>query len=249
MSKNQLNEHIKKIMSKTEYVLESPSYRAIIDDDFKKYDDPTVAMSGLATNPADTTSDLVEADPIPGEEPQPEADPMGDPAMGAAPDAVDSPMEADPMGDPMAGEAGMDAPTEEPTGIEQEPSADDLQNEIIKQNIEVMKQLNQKVKDLESGIDKLSMQNDALTMKNQDLEKDVEEVREPTNVEKLVSKKEDSHPYYYGLNDMWDGNWFQARRDELGERGMKKLEDGSYIADFDEINKMSDFELDKSFND
>jgi hypothetical protein len=105
-----------------------------------------------------------------------------------------------------------------------------------------MKQLNQKIGDLERMAQQLSAQN----MK---MEKEVDEVREPTNVEKLVQRKDDSHPYYYGLNDMWEGNWFQARRDELGEKGIKKMDDGSYVADFDELPHMSSHDVKDSFND
>jgi hypothetical protein len=53
---------------------------------------------------------------------------------------------------------------------------------------------------------------------------------------------------YYGLNDMWKGNWFQARRDDLGEKGMKQLDDGSYVADFDELPKLTTQEIKDSFN-
>ncbi len=253
----QLKEHISKIMSKSNYVLESPSYRAIIDDDYDTYDDPNALVS-TTPSPVDGTSPLREADPIPGEE----EDPMGDleqdalggdpaaemggeapPPEGGMPDEIPSPEGGEPMADPMAGE---EAPA--PAGEVQTPSPDELQNEIIQKNIDVMRQLNQKIEDLEVGIDQLNVQNQEMVFKTQEMEKEVEEVREPTNVEKLMTKKEDSHPYYYGLNDMWKGNWFQARRDETGDKGMKELDDGSYVADFDEMDQMNDMEIKDSFD-
>lgn len=256
MAKDQLNEHIKKIMSKSNYVLESPSYRAIIDDDFESYDDPNKFMGMDGANPVDGTSPLREEDPLPNDE---EGE-MGDIEM----DAVGAQPSAEPTPDVPAPEMGGEAPipdevetpemgAEEPAptpegGEVTTPSPDELQNEIIKKNIDVMKQLNQKIEDLEMGIGELNNQNRALVAKNAEMEKDVEEVREPTNVEKLTSRKEDSHPYYYGLNDMWKGNWFQARRDQLGERGMKQLDDGSYVADFDEMHKFTDYEIKDSFD-
>jgi hypothetical protein len=182
----------------------------------------------------------LEMDALGGEQPAEEPAPAPEAGMGEpAPDEVAPPE----MGGEMAGElepapeAGVSA-----------PSPDELQNDIIKQNIEVMRQLNDKVQNLESGINQLNMQNSQLMAKNAEMEKEVEEVREPTNVEKLTSRKEDSHPYYYGLNDMWKGNWFQARRDELGERGMKQLDDGSYVADFDEMQQFTDQEINDSFD-
>ena len=170
MAKDQLQEHIKRIMSKSGYVLESPSYRAIIDDDFDSYDDPNALVGG--PQPMSGTSPLREEDPIPGEEEamgdlemdalggeQPPADPNAQPEMGAEPT-------------PVGGEMTT-------------PSPDELQNDIIKKNIEVMKQLNSKIDDLEMGIDQLNMQNQNLAFKTQEMAKEVEEVREPTNVEKL----------------------------------------------------------------
>lgn len=253
MPKDQVNEHIKKIMSKSNYVLESPSYKAIIDDDFNTYDEPNTYMGG--PSPVDGNSSLREEDPIPGEE---EEQPVGDIEMDAlgmdgtevpAPEMGGEPEIPDEVPSPEMGDEAI--PTEEPpmeAPVEAQPNPDELQNDIIKKNIEVMKQLNQKIDSLEAGIDNLSMQNQELSFKSEEMAKDVEEVREPTNVEKLMSKKVDSHPYYYGLNDMWDGNWFQGRRDELGDRGMKQMDDGSYVADFDEMNQLNDIEIKDSFD-
>ena len=254
-----MKEHIEKIMSKSGYVLESPSYRAIIDDDFDSYDDPNALVS-TTPSPVDGTSPLREEDPLPDEEGEENA--MGDlemdalggeqPAEEPAAPAPDAGMEGgapDEVAPPeMGGEMTGEVPADDAGGEVTTPSPDELQNEIIKKNIDVMKQLNQKIDDLESGINNLNMQNQDLAFKTQEMEKEVEEVREPTNVEKLMTKKEDSHPYYYGLNDMWEGNWFQARRDELGERGMKQMDDGSYVADFDEIDQFSDQQIKDSFD-
>ena len=251
MPKDQVNEHIKKILSKTNYVLESPSYKAIIDDDFDSYDQPSAYIGG--PSPVDGNSPLREEDPIPGEEEQEqpvgdvEMDALGMDAQAPAPpeggEAVPDEVPSPEMGDEaVPSEPAMEAP------VDAQPNPDELQNDIIKKNIEVMKQLNQKIDSLEVGIDNLSMQNQDLASKTEEMAKEVEEVREPTNVEKLMTKKVDSHPYYYGLNDMWDGNWFQARRDEIGDKGMKQLEDGSYVADFDEMNQLNDMELKDSFD-
>lgn len=239
MAKDQLKEHISRIMSKSKYVLESPSYRAVIDDDYGSYDDPTTLMGG--PQPVDGNSPLREADPLPnddeggdemgGEQPQDDV-----PEVGGSPDEIPSPEGEPEMGAPVMG------------GEVTTPSPDELQNEIIKKNIDVMKQLNQKIEDLEMSVNQLNSQNQETIAQNIELKKDVEEVREPTNVEKLMSRKEDSHPYYYGLNDMWKGNWFQARRDDLGEKGMKQLEDGSYVADFDELPMLTTQEIKDSFN-
>lgn len=152
-------------------------------------------------------------------------------------DSLDDTPEGDEgIGEP---EVNVDVPMD---AAEEESTPDEIQNEIIRSNIEVMKQLSQKIDSLESMAKQLTVQNFKMA-------KEVEEVREPTNVEKLVNKKQDSHPYYMGLNDLWKGNWFQARRDETDERGMKQTEDGQYIADFDDLPHASSNEIKKSFEE
>lgn len=249
-----LNEHLKRIIKKTNYVLESPSYKAIIDDDFDSYDDPTEYMGGV--NPVDGTSPLREEDPVPDEEKEGGGE-IGDIEAQAL--GMDKPTDnqgEQPQGteneeipSPVDDESEEEIPPDQPAqGLEPERNPDQIQNDIIKSNIEVMRQLNQKIEGLESGISQLNMQNQQLVSKTQEMEREVEEVREPTNVEKLMTKKEDSHPYYYGLNDMWKGNWFQARRDQMGEQGIKQLDDGSYVADFDQLPQYGNNEIKDSFD-
>jgi hypothetical protein len=115
-------------------------------------------------------------------------------------------------------------------------STDEIQNDILKMNIDAMRKMQDVMNDLNTTVD-------SLNAKVGHLSKDVEEVREPTNVEKLTRKKEDSHPYYYGLNDMWNGSDFKARLDQVGDEAIIKLSDGTYIADFDDLPKHSDKEI------
>ena len=122
----------------------------------------------------------------------------------------------------------------------EQPSVDQIQNDIIKTSVNAMQKMNSELNNLESTINSLNSKIDNLSQ-------EVEEVREPTNVEKLMSKKEDSHPFYYNLNDMWDGNSFQARRQVENSEGMKQTDDGSYVADFDTLPKYTDQEVNDSF--
>lgn len=234
-----MNEHIQRIKYLNGYALnESPVYSLVDgieeDDmpDFMQKVAPVTAHTSEAADDEDTVDNLAAGEGVPepaeaGDDTNALEDPMAEPAPEEAP-------AEDPMAEP-APEMAVEPEMEE-------PSPDEIQNEIIKTNIDVMKQLNQKIEDLETMAQ-------SLTMQNMKMEKEVDEVREPTNVEKLVTKKEDSHPYYFGLNDMWKGNWFQARRDEMEETGMKQAEDGSYVADFDELPQMSSHDVKDSFND
>lgn len=109
-----------------------------------------------------------------------------------------------------------------------QPSLDDVQNDIIRMNIETMKIIHARVAELNNEVDLL---------KNKSIESEakIEAMKPKTPGEKLVDKKYNSHPFQYNLNDLWKGNHFQARRDEFEEQGIKRLEDGSYIADFDDL--------------
>lgn len=159
-------------------------------------------------------------------------------------------------------ESEEDLPEEEPpipppekdldSEIEEEKTVNELQNEIIKYNIETLKAIYQKINDLNNSVV-------ALNNKQEELNRDVEEVREPTNVEKLVRQKEVSYPYYFNLNDFWKNNWFekqnmgsafsdnQEQTQTVGS--IKQLPDGTYVADFDDLPKNSFIDIEKSFHD
>lgn len=159
-------------------------------------------------------------------------------------------------------ESEEDLPEEEPpipppekdldSEIEEEKTVNELQNEIIKYNIETLKAIYQKINDLNNSVA-------ALNNKQEELNRDVEEVREPTNVEKLVRQKEVSYPYYFNLNDFWKNNWFekqnmgsafsdnQEQTQTVGS--IKQLPDGTYVADFDDLPKNSFIDIEKSFHD
>ena len=160
---------------------------------------------------------------------------------------MELPMEAPPESPPEA-----DIEDEEGTDTE---SVDKIQNEIIRYNIETLKSIHSEIKNLNSSIDSLNGRFD-------ELNRDVEEVREPTNVEKLEQKKDVSYPYYFNLNDFWKGNWFEdiyggdksnngdgddGNQESVGS--IKKLPDGSFVADFDDLPKDSFIDIEKSFHD
>ena len=157
------------------------------------------------------------------------ADPMGgDPLIG-------SPQAADPMGgDPMANPMGAPA--------QPENQVNDIQNEIIKHNIEAMKSIHDQLEGLNSTVQGLNSKMEVLSA-------DVQEVREPTNSEKLMNKTNVSYPYYFNLNDFWQGNWFNEKREKELDRGVKELPDGTFVADFDDLPQKSKMDVQNSFND
>jgi hypothetical protein len=117
----------------------------------------------------------------------------------------------------------------------------DIQNDIIKHNIEAMKSIHDQLEGLNNTVQGLNSKFDTLNS-------DVEEVREPTNTEKLMSKKNVSYPYYFNLNDFWNGNWFNEKRNGENEKGVRELPDGTYVADFDDLPQISKMDVQDSFN-
>ena len=226
-----INEHIDRIKFISDYTINEAKYSLIdgLDED-----------DGV---PEEIWTDPSSVSPVPVLEDEPKMGndglPVDDPSMGEFPEeemgaeeemAVEDPMGVDPA-------MGMEEPMpEEP----EQPSVDQIQNDIIKTSVSAMQKMNSELNNLESTLNALNSKIDGLT-------DDVEEVREPTNVEKLMSKKEDSHPFYYNLNDMWDGNSFQARREVDDSEGMKQMEDGSFVADFDTLPKFTEQEIKDSF--
>lgn len=220
MGKEKLGEHIEKILHKTSYVInESPKYHQILDD-ISDDDQLPTEVGGVSPVPT-LESDVVESEEENIEEPEMDL-PTEEPEM-------DMPDETIPTEEPSL--------TQEPEeNVDVQQSIDKVQNEILKLNVETMKKV-------QSQVDILNNKVDELGGMVSHLDADVDEVKEPTDTEKLLGRKEDSHPFYMNLNDMWENNEFQARRDQYEEHGIKKLDDGSYIADFDSIKSQLDDEI------
>ncbi len=158
----------------------------------------------------------------------------------------------------LPGEAPPESPPEAETeeeepSLEEEKTINELQNEIIRYNIETLKTINSQIEKLNGVVNNLNVRFDKL-------DRDIEEVREPTNVEKLVQQKDVSYPYYFNLNDFWKGNWFEKLYSGSNEKtsgdlktkqgaSIRQLPDGSYVADFDDLPKNSFIDIEKSFHD
>jgi hypothetical protein len=226
---------------------ESPRYRSLIgtNEEFDEVpvltkeagDQEDAEKPGGGEQPPAPSNDqpLGMTEPKPpatgGEQPPEEMPPAeGQPSTGGGTmPPVDT---ADPNGmgiDPI----GMGAP---------EQQVDDIQNDIIKHNIAAMQSIHDKLEGLDANVQGLNAKLDALNA-------DVEEVREPTNSEKLMSKTNVSYPYYFNLNDFWSGNWFNEKRKAEHEKGVRELPDGSFIADFDDLPQKSKQDVQNSFNE
>jgi hypothetical protein len=228
---NLLTEHLRKIKYRVGYKInESPKYRPLVGSNEQFDAIPAV------TNEAGEQEDAEK--PGGGEvPPAPSNDqPVGmDAPVPAFAETGDTATTGATPTNPMAGDMSMPP-------VEPEQQVDDVQNDIIKHNIEAMKSIHDQLQSLENSVKGLNVQ-------LQGLNADVEEVREPTNSEKLMSKKNVSYPYYFNLNDFWNGNWFTEKRNEEQEKGIRELPDGSYVADFDDLPQKSRVDIQNSFNE
>ncbi len=233
-----LEEHIRKIKYRTNYAInESPRYRPMVQSGEQFDEIPSL------------TNEAGENEPS-----KPNASPIGEPEGSTAPpsNAGSAPTAPQPAPEvPAASAEPQPAPMDNTMGtpdmmgapmVEPQQQVDDIQNDIIKHNIAAMQSIHDKLEGLNSMVQNLNSKLEVLNT-------DVEEVKEPTNTEKLMSKKNVSYPYYFNLNDFWSGNWFDEKRAEQNEKGIRQLPDGTYVADFDDLPTMSKTDIQKSFNE
>lgn len=236
-------EYLRKFRHRAGYVIsETPKYRPLVGAN-EEFDEVPVFTNEAGEEedapkpegqvpPAPSNDQPQNTDPSP---PTPAFDANGGEQPAEPPIGEPDAQGVDPMGDPQ-GVDPMGAPNPE-------NQVDELQNEIIKHNIEAMKGIRDQLEGLNSTIMGLNSKMDVLNA-------DVEEVREPTNSEKLMNKTSVSYPYYFNLNDFWNGNWFDERNGvNETNKGIKELPDGTYIADFDDLPQKSKIDVQDSFND
>jgi hypothetical protein len=230
-----LSEEIRKINYRVDYKInESPKYRPLVssNEEFDKVP--------ILTNEAGEQEDAEK----PGGGEQPPA-PSNDQPIG-----TDAPIPAFDKTGGDSGEIPAEPMTGEPSDLMANPmgapepdnQVNDVQNEIIKHNIEAMKSIHDQLEGLNNVVQGINTKLEALNA-------DVQEVREPTNSEKLMNKTNVSYPYYFNLNDFWSGNWFNEKRNQEMEKGIKELPDGTFVADFDDLPQKSKTDVQNSFND
>lgn len=250
---NLSEEHLRKIMYRVGYEInESPRYMPLTQEN-EEYDEvpntnPNATQDGQPSAGGQNLTFMEAGEQQPPQKPEGSVPPepsndepvgMGDAPAEPVPDAPA------PAFDDTGGTEQIDGMGADPAmGVSNpEQQVDELQNEIIKHNTEAMKSIHDKLEGMGALVQ-------GLNAKLEMLNADVEEVREPTNAEKLMNKTNVSYPYYFNLNDFWKGNWFNERNGGEGEteQGIKELPDGSFIADFDDLPQKSKIDVQDSFN-
>ncbi len=188
--------------------------------------DPTAA----APAPVDPTAASVPAAGAPGAAPQP---PPATPSAGA-PSSPESNTNVDISTAPTD-----QTSSEVPSDMGSAAPMDSPEKKVMELQLDALRSMSSKIEDLGSALDSLNQRMEVYSQ-------DVEEVREPSDMEKFENRKIDSSPYYYNLNDLWDGNNFKARMDQFS-KGYVKTEDG-YVADFDDLPKLAPHEVKASLD-
>jgi len=227
-----------------------PQTQSFTNEAGDQQDAPTPGGGAVPPAPSNDLPQGVDSPPAPTQAPAP-APESGELPPAEAGDELPAEISASGKETPVQQDStgGMGAPVDanpmgagDPNAIGGAPQVDNIQNDIIKHNIAAM----QSIQDQLEG---LNMTVQGLNSKLEVLNADVEEVREPTNTEKLMNKKNVSYPYYFNLNDVWSGNWFDQKRKSENDKGIRELPDGSYIADFDHLPQQSKNDVQNSFND
>lgn len=221
MKKTTLSEHINTIKKRINYINESPIYKEFSGDEYDEIPNGIFEAGDEDLPPDKLNVPTSDETPNQNDTKSDETPPIPDINSGNLP--------------PIGGETPSQQIPQEPT-----PDVDSIQNDIIKHNLTAIKAIHDQLETLNSLANQLNSKIEVLST-------DVAEVREPSNGEKLVNQKRVSYPYYLNLNDNWKDNWFDKNRDNANERGINKLPDGTYIADFDDLNKLSPTDIEKSF--
>jgi len=241
MSSRTLQEQIHRMKHISKYRLKESSYKSILSDELNNNDDDVLSNSIHSGTQPQTANNTNIFDSVVTEDNEPNIEnTITGTTTGETNTSSDMSLitgDSINMVDPLIGNL---PPKTETSIVSNTNNIDKKQTDLLALQLDVMNKLNDKVKEL----DLLFMNLDS---KYKQLNKDVEEVKEPTTQEKLMSRKKDSHPFYYNLNDLWKDNWFEARRDQYNENGIVKLDNGTYIADFDNLPKLSDKEIRDSF--
>lgn len=245
MSQNKsLREHLERIKYVAKYAVnETPKYKSLIGgSEFDTLPEYLKEAPSGDTNPAAATPEPTAGGlpPMPDASAggAPEAPPTAAPVQGAGGEAAATPPENVNV------DISTTAPAEQPP-IEQPTPApvetpDMLQKRAMELQLDALRRMSDQINDIGSAVDSLNKRMEIYS-------DEVDQVREPSDMEKFENRKVDSSPYYYNLNDLWDGNNFKTRMDQFS-KGYTKTEDG-YVADFDDLPRLAPHEVKASFDD
>jgi hypothetical protein len=82
------------------------------------------------------------------------------------------------------------------------------------------------INDISSKVENLGQRMDNINTNFSDLSKAIDEIREPSDIEKLEMRSFDSYPYNKTLVDVWQDKEKSKEEQELHRQGIRKTDDG-----------------------
>jgi hypothetical protein len=145
-------------------------------------------------------------------------------AKPAAPAPTEQPKQVTPQPSPAP------APSPAPQQTVQQPQNQEGGNDQL---ISFLKSEMQRLEDVVTSIENISMNVDGLSKRMEDLNnnvsgltKIVDEIKEPSDIEKLEMRSFDSYPYNKTLNAVWDDIEKSKEEQELAKMGIRKSKEG-----------------------
>ncbi len=82
------------------------------------------------------------------------------------------------------------------------------------------------INNISSKVENLGQRMDNISTNFSDLSKAIDEIREPSDIEKLEMRSFDSYPYNKTLIDVWEDKEKSKENQELRKQGIRKTDDG-----------------------
>lgn len=137
--------------------------------------------------------------------------------------------QAEPVNQPEAQVIPQEQPVQEPQPTEPTPQPEPQEDQMLSFLKSEMSKLDNIVSSLESisnNVDMVSQRLDNLNNHINDLSKIVDEIKEPSDIEKLEMRAFDSYPYNKTLNKVWDDKMKSKEEQDMERMGIEKTNDG-----------------------
>lgn len=129
-------------------------------------------------------------------------------------------------------------PQPQPQKVEQQPAPSQNNNEMMMMGY--LKNEMSKLDNVVDSIDKISKSVEFLSQRLENLNSSVEEIKEPSDIEKLEMRAFDSYPYNKTLSKVWDNKMKSNEEQDAERMGIYKTDDG-YEMEYTPENNINKF--------
>jgi len=102
---------------------------------------------------------------------------------------------------------------------------------FLKIEMEKLENVVNSINKIGSDVEKLGQRMDTVSSNFNELSKAIDEIREPSDIEKLEMRSFDSYPYNKSLTNVWEDKEKSKEEQELYKQGIRKT-DGGYEMDY-----------------